>query len=203
MQTSYLTSQPYQKRIFPLLTAQFLGVFNDNAFKMLAILAVVGPRSDYFLDASFMFAMTISYVLPFILLTAPAGSLCDRMQKRYIIILSKLFEFLVMILGAFCLGNSQKWGMYPLLGVMFLMTAQTISAFGVQQGDPSGMPGYFIPLHGATTAVTTILFFYLTVYMLLVSVFMYGSIENEEEVQHATLISEEAPTDNEQQPKTF
>jgi hypothetical protein len=86
---------------------------------------------------------------------------------------------------------------------LILMTAQTISAFGVQQGDPSGMPGYFIPLHGATTAVTTILFFYLTVYMLLVSVFMYGSIEKEEEVRHATLISEEAPTDNEQQPKTF
>lgn len=125
MQTSFLSSQPYSKRILPLLTAQFLGVFNDNAFKMLAILAVVGPRSDYFMDAAFMFAMTISYVLPFILLTAPAGSLCDRMQKRYIIILSKMFELLVMILGAFCLGNAGKWGMLPLLGVMFLMTAQT------------------------------------------------------------------------------
>ena len=134
MRTTFLSSQPYSKRIFPLLTAQFLGVFNDNAFKMLAILAVVGPHSDYFLDAAFLFAMTISYVLPFILLTAPAGSLCDRMQKRYIIILSKMVEFLVMILGAFCLGNAQQWGVLPLLGVMFLMTAQTAFFSPAYQG---------------------------------------------------------------------
>ena len=38
----YLASRPYSERLFPLLFAQFLGVFNDNAFKMLAVLAVIG-----------------------------------------------------------------------------------------------------------------------------------------------------------------
>jgi len=134
MQASYIATVSYRKRIFPLLTTQFLGVFNDNAFKMLAILAIVGPRSDYFRDAAFMFAMTVSYVLPFVLLTAPAGSLCDRFQKRYVIIFSKMFELLVMALGAFTLANAQEWGMLPLLGVMFLMTTQTAFFSPAYQG---------------------------------------------------------------------
>lgn len=62
-----------------------------------------------------------------------------------------------------------------------LVTAQTISAIGVLQGDPPGMPGYFIPLHGATTAITAIMFFYLSAFLLIVTVFMYGSIEKDEE----------------------
>ena len=41
----YLASRPYSERLFPLLFAQFLGVFNDNAFKMLAVLAVIGSGS--------------------------------------------------------------------------------------------------------------------------------------------------------------
>ena len=40
MQT-FLSSTPYSERVRPLLGVQFLGVFNDNAFKMLAILAVI------------------------------------------------------------------------------------------------------------------------------------------------------------------
>ena len=122
----YLTSRPYSERLFPLLLAQFLGVFNDNAFKMLAVLAVIGSsRTGYFRDAAFMFAMTVSYVLPFLLLTGPAGAISDRFQKRYVLILTKFLELLIMILGTFALGGSSVWGALPLIGVMFLMTSQT------------------------------------------------------------------------------
>lgn len=121
----YLASRPYSERLFPLLFAQFLGVFNDNAFKMLAILAVIGSQTGYFRDAAFMFAMTVSYVLPFLLMTAPSGAVSDRFQKRYVLILTKFLELLVMALGALCLGRSSLWGSVPLLAVMFLMTAQT------------------------------------------------------------------------------
>ncbi|HBJ95154.1 MAG TPA: hypothetical protein DDZ11_01290, partial [Lentisphaeria bacterium] len=106
----YLASRPYSERLLPLLFAQFLGVFNDNAFKMLAVLAVISSGSGYFRDAAFMFAMTVSYVLPFLLMTAPAGALTDRVQKRYVLILTKFWELLVMILGMFCLGNCAQWG---------------------------------------------------------------------------------------------
>ena len=50
--SGYLASRPYAERLFPLLFAQFLGVFNDNAFKMLAILAVIGSQTGYFRDAA-------------------------------------------------------------------------------------------------------------------------------------------------------
>lgn len=86
---------------------------------------------------------------------------------------------------------------------VILMMAQIISAFGVLQGDPSGMPGYFIPLHGTTTAITSILLFYLSTYTMLVTMFMYGSIEKEEEERHSSLINEEEPTDNDNSFKTI
>lgn len=124
MQT-YLSSTPYARRVRPLLCTQFLGVFNDNAFKMLAILAVIGSGADPFKDAAFMYTITIFYVVPFVLLTAPAGKLSDFFQKRYVLILTKMWELGVMLLGSFCLSNAGAWGMFPLLGVMFLMTSQT------------------------------------------------------------------------------
>ena len=124
MQT-FLSSTPYSERVRPLLGVQFLGVFNDNAFKMLAILAVIGSGVDPFKDAAFMFTITIFYVAPFVLLTAPAGKLSDVFQKRYVLILTKIWELGVMVLGSFCLGNASSWGMLPLLAVMFLMTSQT------------------------------------------------------------------------------
>ena len=124
MQT-FLSSTPYAVRVRPLLCVQFLGVFNDNAFKMLAILAVIGSGVDPFRDAAFMFTITIFYVAPFVLLTAPAGKLSDVFQKRYVLILTKIWELGVMLLGAFCLGNAGAWGVFPLLAVMFLMTSQT------------------------------------------------------------------------------
>ncbi len=123
--SGYITSRTYSERLLPLLFAQFLGVFNDNAFKMLAVLAVIGTQTGYFRDAAFMFAMTVAYVLPFLIMTAPAGAVSDRFQKRYVLILTKFLELAVMTFGAFCLGKSSVWGVLPLLAVMFIMTAQT------------------------------------------------------------------------------
>ena len=77
-------------------------------------------------------------------------------------------------------------GLVVFMPQSILMIAQIISAIGVQFGDPSGMPTYFIPLHGVTTALTSALFFYLTVYTMLVIVFMYGSIEKEQEERRIT-----------------
>ena len=96
-------------------------------------------------------------------------------------------------------------GLVVFMPQTILMMAQIISALGVQFGDPSGMPSYFIPLHGVTTALTSALFFYLTVYTMLVTVFMYSSIEKEEEERHTNLISEEEEelTDNDKPFKTF
>lgn len=115
----------FMRRISPLCTTQFLGVFNDNAFKMLATLAVVGGSGNYFKDSVFLMLLTFAYVIPFLALTSPAGALADHMPKRYIIMLSKVLEFFIMLGGAFVLAKTESWGVWPVLGVMFLMTGQS------------------------------------------------------------------------------
>ena len=115
----------FRRRITPLLLSQFFGVFNDNAYKMFVVLAVFGPEVDYFRNSAFLFVLTAAYVLPFLLLGGPAGSASDAIPKRSILILAKIAEFAVMLLGTVCFANTDEWGILPLLGVMFLMTAQS------------------------------------------------------------------------------
>ncbi|MBR2365503.1 MAG: MFS transporter [Lentisphaeria bacterium] len=115
----------FTRRLIPLIFSQFFGVFNDNAFKMFIILCMFRGTVDYFNDSAFLFILTTVYVLPFLLLCAPAGSLSDRMPKRSIMILGKIVELAVMILGTLCLTKINTWGVKPLLGTMFLMTAQS------------------------------------------------------------------------------
>ncbi len=66
-----------------------------------------------------------------------------------------------------------------------LVLAQSLSTFGVLQGDPSGMPGYILPLMGITYLVTVILLWYVSIYLFLVFIFMYGSIERQRSDRHA------------------
>lgn len=115
----------FQRRITPLLLSQFFGVFNDNAYKMFVVLAVFGGSVDYFQNSAFLFILTVAYVLPFLLLGGPAGNLSDKMPKRSILILTKVAEFAVMILGTVCFVHTGDWGIFPLMAVMFLMTAQS------------------------------------------------------------------------------
>ena len=115
----------FQRRITPLLLSQFFGVFNDNAYKMFVVLAVFGGSVDYFQNSAFLFVLTVAYVLPFLLLGGPAGNLSDKMPKRSILILTKAAEFAVMVLGTVCFVHTGDWGIFPLMAVMFLMTAQS------------------------------------------------------------------------------
>ncbi|MBO4303384.1 MAG: MFS transporter [Lentisphaeria bacterium] len=115
----------FTRRLMPLIFSQFFGVFNDNAFKMLIVLCMFRGKVDYFRDSAFLFLLTTAYVLPFLILCGPAGALSDRLPKRSIMILGKVFEFAVMILGTICLIKQSVWGVKPLLGTMFLMTTQS------------------------------------------------------------------------------
>ncbi len=119
------TIESYSRRICPLVLSQFFGVFNDNAFKMFVILTVFNGKPEYFAGAKFIFLLTAAYVLPFILLGGLTGLVADRMPKRSILILSKVAELAIMVLGTVCFIKFPVWGSWPLLGVMFLMTAQS------------------------------------------------------------------------------
>lgn len=104
------------------LWTQFLGAFNDNVFKMIVSVAAVaytagnaGAGSHYLALAGAVF------VLPFLLFAGWAGQLADRFSKSQVLIVTKSFEILTMILALFAL---QAASMPMLLTVLFLLAAQ-------------------------------------------------------------------------------
>lgn len=104
-----------------LNVTQFLGALNDNIFRLLLIFFLIG---SYGTDkASNVSALAGAvFVIPFLLFTAFAGKLADRLSKRDIVIASKIAEVFVMAAGfiAFILGST-----IVVYAVLFLMCTQS------------------------------------------------------------------------------
>ena len=118
-----------QRRPFPLssmLTAQFFGAFNDNAYKMIVILlglaAVQGAD-----EASKQGVTTLAMVVltaPLMLGSVPAMILGDRVSKRSLIVWTKFAELSLMALGTYALWTQPDgWLPYVVLGGMGLQSA--------------------------------------------------------------------------------
>ena len=108
-------------RSFGWLNAtQFLGALNDNIFKLLIILYLVG------LDEARASKVTVLagvvFVVPFLFFTAFAGKLADHFSKRDIIVTAKFAEVAAMLAGcaAFYVGSE-----ILLYCVLFLMCTQS------------------------------------------------------------------------------
>ena len=103
-----------------LAATQFLGALNDNMFRWL----VIGIGKSYLPQhASMVLSAGLAlFVLPYLLLAAPAGYLADRFSKRNVIIACKVAEIVVMALGvvAILLGS-----VTALFVVLFLIGAQS------------------------------------------------------------------------------
>ncbi len=105
-----------------LNATQFLGAFNDNLFKLLLILFLIGVQGQG--QASNVMATAGAvFVVPFLLFLALAGKLADSFSKRNIIVLVKLAEIVVMVVGcaAFMLGSVV--GLYVVLFMMAMQSA--------------------------------------------------------------------------------
>jgi acyl-[acyl-carrier-protein]-phospholipid O-acyltransferase/long-chain-fatty-acid--[acyl-carrier-protein] ligase len=113
------------KKFWPMAAAQFFGVFNDHAFKIVAIFAAVGASEEYSTNTAFLAILTIFYALPFILFPSPAGYFSDRFPKRNVIVIIKIVELFIMLCGTVCLAKFTDWGTGPLILVMFLLAAQS------------------------------------------------------------------------------
>jgi acyl-[acyl-carrier-protein]-phospholipid O-acyltransferase / long-chain-fatty-acid--[acyl-carrier-protein] ligase len=93
-----------------LLFTQFLGAANDSVLRWL----VIGIGKEYVtdgriaLEASTVLAIGSGcFVLPYILLAAPAGYLADRFSKRNVIVACKVAEIVIMSFAvlAIVMGN--------------------------------------------------------------------------------------------------
>ena len=78
-----------------LFLTQFQGAFNDNAFKIIVILMVLGKATadNWAPLVGFVFAV------PFILFSAFAGQLATRFSKRTVTVSTKVAELGIMILA--------------------------------------------------------------------------------------------------------
>lgn len=100
---------------------QFLGALNDNIYKLLIVYFLITIQGIE--NSNTILATTGAiFVLPFLLFSAPSGTLADRYSKRNIIILTKLFELVIMIGGVFSLAFDSIIGSYI---VLFLLAAQS------------------------------------------------------------------------------
>ncbi|BCG45547.1 Lysophospholipid transporter LplT / 2-acylglycerophosphoethanolamine acyltransferase/Acyl-[acyl-carrier-protein] synthetase [Citrifermentans bremense] len=100
-----------------LNATQFLGALNDNILKLLIIFFLIGR-----LGAAEAGAVTAgvgaAFVLPFLLLSAPAGSLADRLAKSRLIVWVKLFEVATTLLAVISFALRFEPALYL---VVFLM----------------------------------------------------------------------------------
>ncbi|MEX0715784.1 MAG: MFS transporter [Planctomycetaceae bacterium] len=110
-----------------MTATQFLGAFNDNLFKQLVLLICLdlgGAARGGFLQ---MVAQGL-FAIAFVLFSGFAGFLSDLTSKRTIVVLAKVAEIAIMLLGmgALFLGAVEPAWMLPgLLAVLFLMGTQS------------------------------------------------------------------------------
>jgi len=106
---------------------QFLGAFNDNLFKQLLLLLATptaaaiaaGASQDRQAEAQIVFAAA------FLLFSGFAGYLSDRYSKRPVVVLSKVAEIAVMLLGMVGFFFYEYIGLGGMLAVLFLMGTQS------------------------------------------------------------------------------
>lgn len=112
------------RRFLPLFITQFLGAFNDNAFKNAFLIWFTydaALRSG--LDAPMMVTLAAGlFILPFFLFSATAGQLADKYEKSRFTQRIKLVEVALMLCCSvfFFLGN-----VYGLLAILFMMGVQS------------------------------------------------------------------------------
>ena len=108
-----------------LNVTQFLGALNDNIYKLLTVYFMVSIQGIE--NSPTILATTGAiFVLPFLLFSASSGILADRFSKRNIIVLTKIFELVIMSLAVLCFATESVWGAYAIL---FLLAAQS-AVFG-------------------------------------------------------------------------
>ena len=123
-----------------LLTASFIGLLftqlltaiNDNIFRWL----VIGIGKDY-VDAShvgmILTAGTACFVVPYLLLAAPAGFLADRFSKRTVIVVCKMAEVVIVGLGVAAIWSEQL----PLLFAVVALIGRTARCSRLRKWESS------------------------------------------------------------------
>ena len=98
------------------LWTQFLGAFNDNAFKIVLSMIAVNMAAGH--GGAYVSMVGAVFILPFFLFSGYAGYAADVYNKRTVLIVTKAFEIAAVLFGlvAFWSGRIEF-----MLGTLFLM----------------------------------------------------------------------------------
>ncbi len=133
------------------LVTQFLVALNDNIFRWLIV-----PIGKEFVGQDLaLTAGAVCFLLPFLVLAAPAGYVADRFSKRSVMIACKVAEIVIMILGVAVILSGNIWWM---LVVLFLMGAQSAIFSPSKYGAiPEMVPSGCIAAANGVVAMTTMI----------------------------------------------
>lgn len=98
--------------------AQFCGALIDNLFKLVIIFLVVHLRGPQVIN-EVMITTGAIFVVPYLLLSVPAGTFSDRHSKRNILFFIKVCEVVIMLFGVVAFWLESIWMSYL---VLFLMS---------------------------------------------------------------------------------
>jgi MFS family permease len=112
-----------QRRFSALFATQFLGAFNDNVFKNALIIFITFEAARDAAARAMLVTLSAGvFILPFMLFSAWAGQIADKLEKSGLIRAVKLAEIAIMLLAAvaFALGSLSM-----LIALLFLMGTQS------------------------------------------------------------------------------
>ena len=101
-----------------LLVTQFLVAFNDNMFRWL----IIPIGKAYIEPAKALQWGAVAFLAPFVLLAGVSGFYADRYSKRSVMVVCKIAEIVIMVLGTLAILSGNVWAMFV---VLFLMGAQS------------------------------------------------------------------------------
>ncbi len=104
------------------LIACFLGAVNDNAYKMIVTLIALSALHSQQIDVYFILAQIV-FTAPYLIFSGIAGFLADKFSKKNIIIATKIWEVLIMILIFIALPYKNR---SVLVAILFLLTTQSV-----------------------------------------------------------------------------
>ncbi len=139
-----------------MTATQFLGAFNDNLFKQLTLLLCVeyAARSQASGDIYQATAQGL-FAVPFVLFSGFGGYLSDRTTKRKIVVLCKVAEIGVMLVGIVAFRSGE---LSSLLVVLFLMGTQSAFFGPAKYGIlPEMLRGRDLPAGNGVIQMTTFL----------------------------------------------
>ena len=132
-----------------------LGAFNDNLFKSAIAIFITYNLAPETANQLVQLSAGL-FILPFFLISGISGQICDRYEKSKLMRFIKLFEILIMLLGAY--GFIKK-NVTFLLCTLFLMGAQS-TLFGPVKYSilPQHLTGKLLLKGNAYTSMGTFIF---------------------------------------------